>query len=211
MNWSKENLKMILFTIGSGFFIFYHQELIRFLIELLISVSKNFSDFYYSEVAINNTSILNALSGSMILGVFVLIIFFAGYYLLMEKREVERNFKLEELDEKNDVEKKRVSIKEKMDNIRKNARRRVGYVNLIIKAYIIFTSLFVLYSLVRIGLSTSVESQNILFMNKTEILLPYVGQEEINKLKSSWRLMENSEDFDQIQKYIEDKKNEFIK
>lgn len=74
----------------------------------------------------------------------------------------------------------------------KNGALRIKIL-LIFMSVILFTN-YTLYS--------SVTSQNVSFRNQTIILLPYVGIEKIDKIKSDWAQMKNSDDYKTIMNSI---------
>ncbi|MCX6222774.1 MAG: hypothetical protein NTZ69_17545 [Bacteroidia bacterium] len=66
------------------------------------------------------------------------------------------------------------------------------------------------YLLLIVLISNSISNKNLIFKLQTTILLPYIGQDEVNKLNSSWALMRNETDYIKINTQIEEAKKKYL-
>lgn len=218
----------ILISFVIGIVIFYMQPILLWfgeaVVDFCIMTSDTFSEMYYESIAINDTNAFSALNNyilSLAMGIALLV---SVKYIKQRKRDLIRkvknqlteidklNSKIDGDDTNNQLTEKDIqaelafleeSVNETQDRLEKRDFRFI--------ILTIITPIFILAMMGNYVMMRSVSIENTSFRNKMDILLPYVGQEKINKLKSQWCLMNNSKDYNAINKEIKSALNEYLK
>lgn len=199
MKFIKKHLSTIAISLIIGILLFYAQPLLEWLgqqaVTLFIFMSSSFSNFYYTKVALNDPNLLSDLTAYVSI---VILIFLLAFQLIsiksIEWRRKNREtgvtaLKITEKNVQKELQSKDFSCK----IIRLSNRIR----RLSIMLYINITFIIIIL-LGQYILCKTIMDENTKFHHKTVILLPYIGTEELNKLKSEWALMQTADDYDKI-------------
>jgi hypothetical protein len=209
-----------------GIFIFYISPILSFIgdqfVEFLLYASDKFSDDYYESLAVNNPYVFAETTNYIASLGSVSFLFWYLIYLKIKRndlkegvakiladiksmqdeleRKKEQLTKDERLEKLNRVKISALSQKSRLD------KRDNALIGLSITT--IFYAVAIFYTF---ALKTSVTHLNIEFRNQTIILLPHLGQEKINEIKSEWSQMKNSDDYEVINTKITEFENKYIK
>jgi len=177
-----KNKKEIALSLFCSIIIMFFQSIFNYLsgviINFLILISNEFSDYYYLTVATNSVD-NNTEYRSMILCTFFIC------FIMILIRGI-KNL--------NEINKKNIN---KEEAISKNNKSKYSFLHKII---LIFTGFYIFIILL---LNTNVDFLNIKFRNNLKILSLFVKESRIKELEYRWLIMENKNDFYLINNDIE--------
>ncbi len=182
-----------------------------------VFISEKFNTTYYTAIADNNpyifaekTNYIIILISSIILACSLLAIVIKKDEIrerindnLSEIKKIRKTLTGEEVEEEKPSKEKLIERVLALEEINKSQKHHFDkrdntFISVIILSFLLIISLFFSYIY-----SINVTRKNIDFTNKTTIVLPYIGQESVNKLKSSWTQMTTKNDYIAITKELE--------
>lgn len=195
------------------------------IVDYFISINTSFSNNYYASLAKNNSFEIDIQNSFAVLMLLAMFVGFKGGKYMRKTNEAksEIQFILEETKKNrkapNEKEKKAVGNNGELDAEALNLKRsddlalyRAYYKKIKSGTYLFtgMTCILVLFITINYSINKSKNIAQISFKQKTTILLPYIGQDEVNKFNSSWALMKNAADYDKIITQIEEAKKKYL-
>lgn len=215
MNLIKKNLSNIIISLIIGILTFYLQPILEYIGKVVVNyfnlASDTFSNYYYSIVAENDPYTFEGLTNYLLILLFgiVLLLIYITFSRLIHGQELKIQSRIKEIGRQKKFTEKATKDEgvtdeefwtniRKMENISQNSLLIIDNNKKRLKLMIIITAVLMIVLLSNYAFKITVTTENTKFRNKTIILLPILGQEKINELKSSWALMENSNDYNRI-------------
>lgn len=224
---------IILFGTLATIFISNIGIIFQSILNFSVSLSIVFSNFYYKEIAINDTGSIFYSLGLMSTIIFLMI---TSIYVNIVKISINLKFSNSddinnnngEIEENKDIlaqnltkeekvklialsEKRIDDLKKKIEDrkqlISKNEKRKNEIVTKINKTsfmIVILISFLVLYILIRISFNSNIYYKNMTFRNQTRIIAPYIENKKLLELDSQWSSMKSKSDFTNINNEIKD-------
>lgn len=219
MKYIKKHKAAIVISLVIGVLLFYLQPFLIWLGELIVDFfvmsSDNFSQMYYETMAKNDTSSFISLNNYFLTLAFATASIIGILYIKRKKIDVLQRVKnqlsdidrlkskLDEDETNNemtdeDIRSELADVEQSViESQKKLEKRDFGFTIISIITPALVVLLLANYVMMR-----SVAQHNVGFRNQMDIILPYVGQDDVNQFRSEWCRMKNSRDFNKIQKEI---------
>jgi ABC-type multidrug transport system fused ATPase/permease subunit len=221
--------KEFIISLITAVVVFYAQPILNFLgdffVNILLMVSKSFSNYYYTSIAMNDTNAFASWNNYLLILIIFVIVgrFIADGRLLQNKnrKNIEHTLKTIEENiselilEKPKENKNRDDLLKDLNNLKNETIQTQKYIlktDKIFRPFCIFIICIVLFFFAHYAVQKSVSSANVGFRNNLIKIAPYIMDSERKMFESKWALMKNRADYDEIQKSIinilQAKKNE---
>lgn len=213
-----EHRVAILISFIVGVLLIYLEPLVTGLGEGLVDIaiysSRFFSDWYYSEVALNDPNLFTSFSNYIL--TFFFIIFNVGALIFLRSKHNDLRSRVndnltkilqsrENLVQENNDPISKDEVMRELDELEVKARLLTDKIPEKDRRLVIIGILVGLLSVILIisyGVKVSIGSTNLSFKNKLTIIKPYISESEYDELNSDWARMENSEDFNDINERV---------
>lgn len=213
---SKNSQSNILIPILIGIILFYCQPFLKYFgdktIDFLISISSTFSNFYYSAMGYNTTSIILFSTNYLVILIIAFgILSFLSY--LTDKvntsikktkellNEIDGNKKIETINDPEVLKAKIIKLME-INNKRLVGHKKIG---LPIVYAISGLSICVFFGIFQF--TSSIDTKKYIFEHSLTIIAPSVDDHMIKNLKSDWAQIKNKNDYIKINLKIDSLKN----
>lgn len=194
------------------------------IIGFFINVSTTFSDWYYRVLASNVYPNNDSVTVLLLLAIVYFLILFYNDKTNRKQNKIRAqidNIKAKIDDIENGVNnidntssyQIELSSEEKLSslNMKLSLSKELSKTQtILVLMYLGIAVLISLYILVQVPLNLTVNDDKSKFKQSIIILLPYIGQDEVNKLNSSWALMTNTADYNKITTQIEEAKKKYL-
>lgn len=226
----KKHRVTIIITFVTGLILIYIKPLLDFLggklISFLLLISDKYNEFYYTLIAKNDPYLIVSDTNYMI--IFVAFSVYVGIFIylldqrkglkkdasenLVKIKNIKKRITDNNVEQDNDLGEE--SILSELDKIEVIAEDNVRYFEkpnrVVLTARIVIVLVgILLFS--KFAFYQSISDKNVEFRNRTRIILPYIGQEKINRLNSKWAQMKNSEDYEKIINELDEHEGQHIK
>ncbi|MBD0403650.1 hypothetical protein [Flammeovirga sp. EKP202] len=218
MKYLKKHLSSIIISLVIGVFIFYIQPILSYIgnkvVDFLIFTSDSFSESYYGSIAFNNPFLFDDFNS------YILTIGTVLFFLELLKNFLERRNKLitkatsnldriRSLKEKIKEEKKEIDksiVQQELEELETSTENLSLVLEKKSNKFLTLTiliSFMVILLFSNYALNKSITKENVSFRNKMIVLLPIIGEKNVNLLKAEWTQMNNSNDYKSIMTKIE--------
>lgn len=221
--------KTIFISLFCGIIIFYLSPVLTYIrvkfVEFLLSTSESFSNMYFQSIAKNSPFVFDYFNSYILIFGSMLFFLFRLEQLKYRrdnlKVRVKSNFDRiqnlkKELKGENKIDHKQ-SLSHQLEELSKMESTITETANELesrvfsLRAPIIFAYVISLILVSKHIYSTSISEENLSFRNRLIVLLPIIGEQNVNELKSHWAQMKNAKDYDYVIRKIEEFENSTTK
>jgi hypothetical protein len=230
MNIFIKHKREILISLVTGLAVVYIIPLINavgeFLVQLFLSISDKFSDYYYTKVSLNYENEFSEANNMFLIFLFVLAIFSINMktrnIMLKSRRSINKlagkvKQAREEREEKNNLTLSKEELERKKEDLLnkmvENEDRILALQNETLKKDYFFSFVLIVNALIFIFffsnfiVKKSVSNENLIFKNDIIKIKPYIIDTITLHLESDWASIQNKEDFDVVKAKVDSIKN----